>query len=141
MLLKAALNGARRPGEHPALPLTPEALAVEAQRAITAGASALHVHAFNRQGLESLAPDDVAETIQAIRAICPHVPLGLSTGAWIVPDPARRLELIRHWEILPDFAGVNLHEEGALDVAAALLDRGVGVEAGLWNVTAVELLA
>ncbi|MGZ6807117.1 MAG: 3-keto-5-aminohexanoate cleavage protein [Mycobacteriaceae bacterium] len=39
--------------------------------------------------------------------------------------------------MLPDFASVNWHEPGAQDVAEALLDRGVGVEAGLWQPAAV----
>lgn len=38
--------------------------------------------------------------------------------------------------MLPDFASVNWHEDGADEVAAALLEIGVGVEAGLWHVDA-----
>ena len=40
--------------------------------------------------------------------------------------------------MLPDFASVNWHEPGAEALTAALLERGVGVEAGLWLVEAVE---
>lgn len=35
--------------------------------------------------------------------------------------------------MLPDFASVNWHEDGADAVAQVLLDRGVGVEAGIWH--------
>jgi uncharacterized protein (DUF849 family) len=45
---------------------------------------------------------------------------------------------IRSWTTLPDFASVNWHERGADDVAAALLDLGIGIEAGLWHVSATE---
>ena len=43
MLLKGALNGARQPGSHPALPTTPEAFAEAARGAVGSGAGAIHV--------------------------------------------------------------------------------------------------
>ncbi|MCG5438553.1 3-keto-5-aminohexanoate cleavage protein, partial [Micromonospora foliorum] len=58
-------------------------------------------------------------------------------GAWISPDPAARVAAVRAWSVLPDFASVNAHEPGAEAVAAALHERGVLVEAGLWTLDAV----
>ena len=40
---------------------------------------------------------------------------------------------------MPDFAGVNFHELGAVRIARLLLDKGVGVEAGIWNVKAANI--
>jgi uncharacterized protein (DUF849 family) len=40
--------------------------------------------------------------------------------------------------VLPDFASVNWHDDGATDVAAALLDRGIAVEAGLHSLRAAR---
>ena len=57
-----------------------------------------------------------------------------------VPDVRRRLSLIRAWGVLPSFASVNLHEEGALHVIRLLLQRGIGVEAGIWTAQAAETL-
>lgn len=68
------------------------------------------------------------------------VPVGVSTGAWIEPDLKRRLALIGRWRE-PDYASVNVSEEGAADVMQALLAAGVGVEAGVWTVDDVERLA
>lgn len=65
--------------------------------------------------------------------------MGVTTGAWAMPDPAARVRAIRAWQVLPDFASVNWHEDGAEEVAAELLDRGVAVEAGLWNLDAVQV--
>jgi len=45
---------------------------------------------------------------------------------------------VRGWTALPDFASVNWHEPGAEQVATTLLERGVGVEAGLWHAEAVD---
>jgi uncharacterized protein (DUF849 family) len=106
---------------------------------VAAGAGAIHVHVRDEVGNETLAARDVADALTAIRAACPGVPVGISTGAWIVPDLRRRLDLIRAWKVLPDFASVNLHEAGAVDVMQLLLDRGVGVEAGIWNAPAANV--
>lgn len=57
----------------------------------------------------------------------------MTTGAWAEVDPVRRVELLRSWSVRPDHASVNWHEPGAATVAKALLDRGIGVEAGLYS--------
>ncbi len=139
--LKAAINGARAVGEHPALPVTAEEIAAAARSSRAAGADAIHLHVRDVAGDESLSGDDVATVLAAVRAVCPGTPIGVSTGAWIVPDPAERLRAIEGWRLLPDFASVNFHEARALEVADLLLSRGVGVEAGLWHLPAADLLA
>lgn len=140
MLIKAAINGSRTQNEHPAIPVTPAQQAVEAAAAIAAGAGAIHVHVRDAKGLESLAPEDVARVLEFIRNTCPGTAVGVSTGAWIVPDVNQRLSHISAWEVLPNFASVNLHEAGALQVARRLLDRGIGVEAGIWTGAAAKIL-
>ncbi len=140
MLLQVALNGNRRPSDHPHLPLTPEQVATDAQRAVAAGAGALHVHVRDALGRESLEPVDVAHTLRALRSACPHIPLGISTGAWIVPDLHQRIALIQGWDELPDFVSVNLHEHGAIEVIHLVLDKRIGVEAGIWYPQAAERL-
>jgi uncharacterized protein (DUF849 family) len=93
----------------------------------------VHVHPKDDAGVDSLHPDDVAAVVTALRAAVPGVPVGVTTGAWALPDPEERVAAVRAWTVLPDFASLNWHEDGADDVAAALLERGVGVEAGLWH--------
>ena len=140
MTIHAAINGTRSSTDYPGIPITPEEQAAEAKASVAAGANAIHVHVRDELGNESLTADDVALTMVAIRAACPGVKIGISTGAWIVPDLHRRLELIRSWRVLPDFASVNLHETGAADVMRLLLQKGVGVEAGVWNAPAAVAL-
>ncbi|WP_432537001.1 3-keto-5-aminohexanoate cleavage protein [Kineococcus arenarius] len=135
-MLKACVNGARRPGEHPALPLTPGELARDVAAVATAGAEAVHLHVKDAAGVDTLDAAALAEVLAAVREAAPAVPVGVTTGAWALPDPARRLAAIRSWEgsaLLPDFASVNWHEEGADEIAGALLDLGVGIEAGIWH--------
>ena len=68
MLLEVAVNGARAPGEHPALPMTPDALAEAIRAARGAGAGAAHLHVRGADGRESLAGRDVAATLESVRA-------------------------------------------------------------------------
>ena len=138
MLLEACLNGPRSPAEHPALPTSPEALARDVASVATAGVGAVHFHPKNAAGFDTLEADDLAAALAAARAVRPALPLGVTTGAWTVADPKERATLVRTWSVLPDFASVNWHEPGAEALATALLERGVGVEAGLWHEQAVE---
>ena len=137
-VIKACLNGNREPGAHPALPLTPEQLAADGAAAVAAGAQALHIHPRGPDGRESLGAVD--EAVRAVRAAVPGVPIGVSTGAWIEPDVDARAAAVRAWRE-PDMASVNLSEEGHVDVMTALVDAGVGIEAGLWRVDDVQALA
>ena len=141
MLIKACLNGPRRPGDHPALPCTPAAVARDAAAVVAAGAGALHVHPKDDAGADSLDPEDVAAVVTAVREAVPGIPVGVTTGAWALRDPELRVAAVRAWTVLPDFASLNWHEEGADAVAAALLDRGVQVEAGLWHLEGVAAWA
>jgi uncharacterized protein (DUF849 family) len=135
-LIKACLNGARAPGEHPALPLTPRELAADGAAAVAAGAQALHIHPRDADGRETL---DVNLAVCAVQAVCLGVPVGVSTGAWIVPDVGARVAAIRLWEA-PAMASVNLSEQGHADVMAALVASRIGIEAGLWQVEDVAAL-
>lgn len=139
-MLKAALNGNRAPGSHPAVPLTLPDLVADGLSCVRAGAAALHVHPRSpSSGLETLDPAVVDETVLRVRAGA-GVPVGVSTGAWIEPDLARRAEAISSWRE-PDMASVNFNEDGAELVAEALLRGGVGVEAGIWSIADAERLA
>lgn len=130
-LLQAALNGDRI---HPAAPRTPERIAAEAQAALAAGARSLHLHPYAPDGRQTLDAAHCAETMQAVRAVCPGVPISLSTSADVESDPAQRLRLIAAWTDLPDLVTANQGEDGILDVCELLISRGVGIEAGLLSV-------
>jgi uncharacterized protein (DUF849 family) len=139
VLLKACLNGARGPGEHSALPVAPEQLAADARACVAAGAGAIHLHPRDDDGAESLDASVVDPIVAYVQAAC-GVPVGVATGAWVEPDPWRRTSLVSEWRA-PDFASVNLSEDGAADVMRALAGAGVGVEAGVWSVEDAERLA
>jgi uncharacterized protein (DUF849 family) len=106
---------------------------------VRAGAGAIHMHPRDGDGRESLEAGVVDEAVRAVRAAA-RSPVGVSTGAWMEPDPERRAALVRRWHE-PDMASVNLGEAGAELVIAALLDAEIGVEAGVWSVEDADRLA
>ena len=131
VLVQACLNGSRRSDEHEAMPVSPQALAAAARGAVAAGAAELHVHPRLPDGAETLAAAPCAEAIEEIRAACPGVPVGVTTGAWIDPDPRTRLLQISEWQVKPDYVSVNFSEPGAFGICEWLIRNGIGVEAGL----------
>lgn len=134
-MLQVCLNGARSPREHFHLPVRPEELAKAGADAVAAGATDVHLHPKSADGTDSLDPHAVAAVLRAVRAAAPGVTVGVTTGAWTAPDTASRVRAIKAWTLLPDHASVNWHEPGADEVAGALLERGVGVEAGIFSGT------
>lgn len=138
IFLEAALNGGRTTAAHPAVPVSPAQLAASAIDAVRAGADAVHFHVRGLDGRESLAANDVAAAVRELRPT--RVPFGISTGAWIIRDPDKRLATIVEWSEAPDFASINFDEDGAAELASYLLDRNVGIEAGVANRLAAERL-
>ncbi|MGP8001971.1 MAG: 3-keto-5-aminohexanoate cleavage protein [Streptosporangiaceae bacterium] len=145
--LKACLNGKRNRAGHPAVPVTPAELARDAAAAVAAGAEAVHLHARGPDGAESVRAADVGAAVAAVRQACPGTPVGVSTGLWITGgDPAARQAGVAGWAALaaaerPDFASVNVCEDGWAEVARTLARAGIGIEAGVWSVADASVLA
>jgi uncharacterized protein (DUF849 family) len=144
-VLQACLNGARARGTHPALPISPAQLAADAAAVAELGVTSLHLHPRDLVGLEVIAGPEVATTVAVVRAAVPGVEIGVTTGAWIQPDPVRRAELVAGWAGLaagrPDVASVNVHEDGWVDVCVALHGAGIGIELGVFHEDAARALA
>ena len=73
-----------------------------------------------------------------MRVSVPGTPIGVSTGYWIAPGGYARQQAIRSWRVLPDYVSVNLIEDDAPEIMAIVLEKGIGVEAGLWSVSDAE---
>jgi uncharacterized protein (DUF849 family) len=135
--IQACINGSRVRDAHVRLPRSAAELGWDARDCAEAGATSVHVHPREPRR-ESMTASAVARAVNAIRAAAPGLPVGVTTGAWLVENPRDRVRLIEEWDVLPDFASVNWHEDGAAEVAAALLDRGIGLEVGLWTLSAAR---
>lgn len=125
--LQACLNGARGAREHPALPVTPAALARDAVEVGRAGAESLRLVPRDPSGRVSLAAADVAGTLAAVRAAAPGLAIGIGLDA--IGGPI--IEAVRGWRVVPDFATVDLDDDGADAVVGLLSARGIGVEAAV----------
>lgn len=139
MLLQVALNGRLTKDDHPAVPVSADELARDATACKAAGAGAVHLHPRDQRGRERLDARVINDVVTRVRHTC-GLRVGVSTGAWIEPDLERRLELIAKWRT-PDYASVNLAEEGADEVMEALAKAGIGIEAGVATVADAELLS
>jgi uncharacterized protein (DUF849 family) len=137
--LKACLNGRRTPADHPAVPITPDQLAAAAAGAVTAGAEAVHLHPRGADGRESLRAADVGAAVSAVRAVGTGTPIGVTTALWAAADPWTRRDEVMDWTDLtpeqrPDFASVNIGEDGWQELVVVLADAGIAAEAGVWSV-------
>jgi uncharacterized protein (DUF849 family) len=91
----------------------------------------VHLHPYGGDGRETLDAEPCAAALRAVRSRCPEAQISLSTSADIEPDAERRLALVGAWTELPDLVTANQGEPGILELCELLLERGIGIEAGL----------
>ncbi|GAB2578232.1 hypothetical protein Aab01nite_10040 [Paractinoplanes abujensis] len=133
-------NGPWGKDAHPTMPVTPDEVLADLTECFAAGATGVHLHVRDESGGETLDPAVVNEMCRRVREVAyGDLEVGLTTGAWIVPDLADRIAMIREWEGV-DVATVNLSEEGFEQVMAAMLDVGIGIDVGLWSPREVPAL-
>lgn len=133
MFVQACLNGGRSKSENAAIPVTIAEIAADVAAVRSAGAAELHIHVRNPAGDETIDPQHVATCIAAVREAAPGMAVGISTGAWIRPGGRARHDLMRQWDVLPDYVSINLNEDDAPEVMDIMLAQGVGIEAGIWT--------
>lgn len=82
LILSAALTGAATNRSHcPHIPYTPVELGEEAKRAVDAGASIVHIHAREDDGMPSWRTEVFEQITEEVRKRCPDVIINFSTGA------------------------------------------------------------
>lgn len=82
IIISAALTGAATNRSHcPYIPYTPEELGEEARRAVDAGATIVHIHAREDNGVPSWRTEVFENITKEVRKRCPDVIINYSTGA------------------------------------------------------------
>lgn len=106
IIITAALTGVLATRQQcPAIPYTADEIAEEGRRAVEAGASILHIHARQDNGLPAFDVESYRRIDVAVRARCPDVIINYSTGAVGIP----REERVHHIPTLrPDMAALNM---------------------------------
>ena len=79
--------------------------------------------------------------VAAVRAAAPTLEISCSTQEDIdLGGAPNRVAVVRAWTSPPDLVSLNLAEDGAIELGAALLARGVGIEAGLFTLEDADAL-
>lgn len=110
LIITVAPNGAYKTrAQHPAVPMTPDALVTAARGALDAGAAMLHMHVRKADGSHSLEPEDYRAALQAVRAeVGDEMVLQITTEAAKVYQPAAQMAVVR--EVKPEAVSVGLRE-------------------------------
>jgi 3-keto-5-aminohexanoate cleavage enzyme len=110
VILAVAPNGGRRgKSDHPALPVTADEIAAEAPAWRDAGASVLHLHVRDGEGVHSLSPAAYAEAIDKLRAaVGDAMVVQITTEAVGRFSPQAQMEAVR--AVHPEAASMALRE-------------------------------
>ncbi|MEM9821354.1 MAG: 3-keto-5-aminohexanoate cleavage protein [Bacteroidota bacterium] len=106
IIISAALTGAATNRSHcPHIPYTPEEIGEEAKRAVDAGATIVHIHAREDNGMPSWRTKVFEQIHREVRKRCPEVIINYSTGAigLTVEERVAHLPLTR-----PEMAAFNM---------------------------------
>jgi 3-keto-5-aminohexanoate cleavage enzyme len=126
VVLCVAPNGARRTqADHPALPIRPDEIAVEAAACADAGASVIHLHVRDDDGAHSLDAQRYRDAIAAIRrAVGDRLLIQVTTEAVGRYSSQQQMALIR--DLHPEAASIALRElvpdESMLSQVASFLE-------------------
>ena len=134
-MIQCALNGGYGREDHPDIPVTLHELVADAIACRAAGALSVHLHPRRpADGVESLAAETHDAVVVAIRRTVPDLEISCSTQQDIDLGGAQdRVAAVRAWEHPPDVVSLNLSERGSIELGAALLERGIGIEAGVFT--------
>src|SRR5438067_5558674 len=134
-VIQCALNGGYGRDDHPAVPVTLEQLLADAVACHAAGAGSVHLHPRRpNDGAETLAAEPHGAVVSAIRRAVPDLEISCSTAEGIdlggAPD---RVTAVRGWTTPPDLVSLNVAEAGGVELGKALLECGIGIEAGVFT--------
>ncbi len=106
VIITAALTGVLATRQQsPYIPYTPDEIAAEARRCVEAGASIVHIHARQDNGMPAYDVETYGRIDEAVKAQCPDVIINYSTGA-IGLERETRVHQIR--ALKPDMAALNM---------------------------------
>lgn len=141
-MVQCALNGDYSRIDHPDVPVTLEQLVDDAVACRAAGAGSVHLHPRRpADGLETLAAETHDAVVAAIRAAAPGLEISCSTQEDIDLGGAEdRIAAVRAWTSPPDLVSLNLAEQGAIELGSALVECGIGIEAGVFTLDGADAL-
>ncbi|MCS6858052.1 MAG: 3-keto-5-aminohexanoate cleavage protein [Sandaracinaceae bacterium] len=105
VVITCAVTGAlANRSQCPAIPYTPQEIALECKRAYDAGAAIAHIHARNDDGTPTFSPKVFEAIREETQKLCPII-LNFSTGS-LGEDVSEQVEMIRN--VRPHIAALNM---------------------------------
>jgi uncharacterized protein (DUF849 family) len=110
VVVNAALTGmVPMRGDNPHVPITPAEIGLDAERAVAAGASIVHLHARDDDGTPTWRRERYAEIVDEVRSRCPEAIVCVSTSGRNYPDLDRRADVLElDGDLKPDMASLTL---------------------------------
>jgi uncharacterized protein (DUF849 family) len=141
-VIQCALNGGYGKDDHPEVPVTVAQLVADAAACWASGAASVHFHPRREwDGAPSLAAPSHDAAVAAIRRHVPQLEISCSTAEGIdLGGAADRVAAVHAWGSPPDVVSLNLVETGAIELGSALIERGIGIEAGVFTLDAAGAL-
>lgn len=152
LIVNAALTGmVPTKADNPALPVTPDEIAEDAERCLEAGASIVHVHARDEDGSPTWRADIYAEIVGKIRERRPDAIVCVSTTGRLWGELERRAEVLDlDGALKPDLASLTLgslnfprqasvnEPETIVALAERMAERGVMPELEIFELGMVD---
>lgn len=119
LIITSAPNGAYKlHSDHPAVPLTPSALALTARQCLDAGAAMLHLHIRDAQGHHSLDVQGYRDALSAVRAaVGDQMVLQVTSEAARLYHAPAQIAMVR--ELRPEAVSVGLREVDQPEIGEA----------------------
>ncbi|MFY0476731.1 beta-keto acid cleavage family enzyme [Achromobacter marplatensis] len=116
VIITVAPNGAyKKAADHPAVPMTPDALALEARACLDAGAGMMHMHVRKPDGSHLLDAQAYREALAAVdRAVGRELLVQVTSEAAGVYKAAEQIALVR--ELQPEAVSMGLREIAVPDI-------------------------
>jgi 3-oxoadipate:acetyl-CoA acetyltransferase len=110
LIINAALTGMiPTKDDNPAVPITPDEIADDAQRCVEAGATIVHLHARDEDGRPTYRKEVYGEIIQAVRERCPEVIVCVSTSGRTFKTLDERADVLElEGNLKPELASLTL---------------------------------
>ncbi len=121
LIITVAPNGAyKTERDHPAVPMTPAALAAEARACLDAGAAMLHMHVRTAEGKHSLDVQAYRDALAAVdRAVGRELLVQVTSEAAGVYQAAQQMAMVR--ELKPEAVSIGLREIAVPDIGEQAL--------------------
>lgn len=121
LIVTVAPNGAyKQPSDHPALPITPDALATTARACRDAGAAMLHMHIRDAQGRHSLDVEGYREATRVVRAaVGEGMVIQITSEAAGIYPAAQQIAVVE--ALRPEAVSVGLREVDQPEIGEARL--------------------